>query len=506
MPYSNIIRPSSYIEINNFYTRTVYEKGAEVIRMIETLIGKDSFRKGLDKYFELFDGQAVTTEDFVHAMELASGKDMTQFKNWYSRPGTPTLKMSSAFEAGEFKLQIDQLYPPTTLKVPEGNILHMPFKLAFLFEDGSVKEEQIEIKQLSQTFSFPITQKPVVSLNRSFSAPVHVEYPYELSDLLRLMGQDTDAYCRYEATQKVYDHTFKAELNHFQSSGHLTESLHGDFLAAFGQLLQDQKIDSSFKSHLLDLPSESTIAQELHTPDFDAIHLVHRHLQKKIGLAFQGWFLEEHERLSQSRKFELTPESYGQRALKNQVLSYLVASGTSLGNEKLNRHFQQASNMTEEIHSLIQFVKMGARLDDGPIMEFYQKWKNDSLVMLKWFGALASYSPVSEAIERVHRLERDPLFQKEVPNYLRSLYIQFARNNLVGFHSSDGSGYHFMSDKIIEIDKFNPQVASRASSLFSLINRVDGPRKIQMKKALNKVMEAGPSRDTYEVISKYLAQ
>jgi aminopeptidase N len=460
----------------------------------------------MDKYFELYDGQAVTTEDFVHAMELASGKDLTQFKNWYSRPGTPTLKITSTYEQKELRLKIDQIYPPTTLKVPEGNILHMPLKLAFLFEDGTVKEEQIEINKLSQTVTFPMQQTPVLSLNRSFSAPVHVDYPYELSDLLRLMGHDTDAYCRYEATQKVYDHIFKTELNHFQTSGQLTEALSGDFLSAFEQLLRDEKIDRSFKSHLLDLPSENTIAQEILAPDFQAIHLVHKHLQKKIGLAFQGWFLEEHERLSQPRKFELTPDGYGQRALKNQVLSYLVASETTLGHDRLQRHYQTAANMTEEIFSLIQFVKMGAKLEDAPVKAFYQKWKHDSLVMLKWFGALASYSPALEAIERLHRLEKDPLFQKDVPNYLRALYVQFARNNLVGFHSADGRGYQFMSDKIIEIDKFNPQVASRAASLFSLINRLDDVRKTHMKDALNRVMESGPSRDTFEVVSKYLAQ
>lgn len=505
-PLSHPIRPSSYIEINNFYTRTVYEKGAEVIRMIETLIGKENFRKGMDKYFELHDGQAVTTEDFVNAMEMASGKDLSQFKNWYSRPGTPTLKINSEFRNGELKLKIDQKYPPTTHKVPEGNILHLPFKLGLLDSAGKITEEKLEIKNLSETFTFKAPEKPILSLNRTFSAPVQIEYPYEFSELLKLMSFDTDAYCRYEATQQVYDQIFKIEFNQFKASGNLSQDLNTDFTAAFEKLLHDEKIDLSFKSYLLDLPTENGLSQEMDEPDFDAIHLVHRHLQKKIGLAFQAWFLKEHDKLSSARKFELTPKSYGERALKNQVLSYLVASETTQGMEKLSQHYQKATNMTEEVFGLQQFIISGVALDHEAVEGFYEKWKHDGLVMLKWFGSLASFSPKEEALKRLEILENDRLFQKDVPNYLRSLYLQFAKNNLEAFHEKDGHGYRFIADRIKMIDRFNPQVASRAASAFSLINKLDEKRKVAMKGALTSIMEGKPSRDTYEVVSKYLAQ
>ncbi len=505
-PMAHPIRPSSYIEINNFYTATVYEKGAEVIRMIETLIGTEKFRKGMDKYFELFDGKAVTTEDFVFAMESASGVDLTQFKNWYSRPGTPTLAIKSRYEDGKFTLDIEQRYPPTTLKVPEGNVLHMPFKIALMGKSGNVlMEKTLELKKLNESFTFPVSEKPIPSLNRNFSAPVIVEYPYGFSELLHLMAFDQDPYCRYESTQKVYDTIFKAELTAYKSSGKLHDELNPSFKEAFGLLLADQSVDLSFKSYLLDLPTENGLSQELHLPDFDAIHLVLDHLRRKLGSTFYSWFKDEHQKLSAEKKFELTPESFGERSLKNQCLNYLVASGKEDSKAVLERHYKNAHNMTEEISGLIQYVKEGAGLDHPAIQAFYQKWQKDSLVMLKWFGALASQSPAIDAVARLMILEKDPLFLKEVPNYLRSLYLQFAKNNLPAFHAADGSGYRFLAERIMMIDKFNPQVASRASSAFSLLGKVDQSRQNQMRKALKDILDSKPSRDTYEVVSKYLS-
>jgi aminopeptidase N len=505
-PLSHPIRPSSYIEINNFYTRTIYEKGAEVIRMIETMIGKQNFRKGMDKYFELFDGKAVTTEDFVHAMELASGKNLSQFKNWYSRPGTPTLKIQTEYAQGDFKIKIDQKYPPTNLPGSEGNVLHMPFHIAFLGADGKLTEESLELTKLSETFSFKLNAKPILTLNRNFSAPVIIDYPYAFSDLLQIMSYETDAYCKYEATQQVYETLLKEDLKLLTESGILNPELSLDFKGALEKLLNDESIDHSFKSYLLTLPTENTLAQENLAPDFDAISLVRNNLLKKLGLTFQDWFLSVHEKLSAPRPFELTPAAYGIRALKNQCLIYLSASMTKLGLEKLESHYKNATNMTEEAQALTEYIKIGVGLDHFAVKGFYEKWKHDSLVMLKWFGALAAHSPKTEALARLEILEKDPLFQKDVPNYLRSLYLTFAKSNLDAFHAKDGSGYEFLADRIRMIDGFNPQVASRASTSFSLINRLDGQRKAGMTRALKKIMEGNPSRDTYEVVSKYLAQ
>lgn len=292
-PLSHPIRPTSYIEINNFYTRTVYEKGSEVIRMIHTLIGKDHFRKGMDKYFELHDGHAVTTEDFVNAMEVASGKDLSQFKNWYSRPGTPTVSIKSRIEGQEIVLEIEQQYPPTTHKVPEGNVLLMPFKIGLLNKKThEQKEIMLELTKLKESFRFPCNGDVILSLNRGFSAPVYVEYGYENADLIHLMSFDSDPYCRYEATQKIYDYVFKSDFNQYKASGTLVGDLREDFKKAFEKLLNDDSIDLSFKSYLLDLPSENSFSQEMLQPDFDAIHLVHRNLRKKIGSRFSSLVLE----------------------------------------------------------------------------------------------------------------------------------------------------------------------------------------------------------------------
>ncbi|MGE3610832.1 MAG: aminopeptidase N [Bacteriovoracaceae bacterium] len=506
-PLAHPIRPSSYIEINNFYTRTIYEKGAEVIRMIETLIGKENFRKGMDKYFELHDGEAVTTEDFVAAMEIASGKDLSQFKNWYSRPGTPTLTIKSHQTNNELTLDIQQTYPPTTHWVPEGNILHMPFKMALLSKDSNKQiEHTLEIKKISETFKFPINGPVMLSLNRGFSAPVHVNYNYDFEELLHLMSFDQDPYCRYEAAQKVYNKIFHDDFNYFKQNGVPRDELDSSFVKALGKLLEDHSIDLSFKSYLLDLPSENGLSQEMPTPDFDIIHLVHKNLEKKIGHTFSSWFYGQHQELSKNSKFELTPKAFGQRALKNQCLNFIVATHTQESLSVLERHYQDATNMTEEIHGLTKYVQLGYEINHPAIQKFYQKWKHDSLVMLKWFGAMASYSPKEGIISRLEQLESDPLFKKEVPNYLRTLYLLFSRTNLNSFHDITGSGYLFMAERIKMIDRFNPQVASRAASSFSLINKLDQIRQVKMRSALQNIMQAGPSRDTYEVISKYLAQ
>jgi aminopeptidase N len=504
-PLAHPIRPERYIEINNFYTRTVYEKGAEVIRMIETLIGKDHFRKGMDKYFELFDGLAVTTEDFLHAMEMASGKSLEQFRNWYSRAGTPVLKISSTIKNGEAEVLIEQSYPHTSWKVDDNNVLHMPFRLGFV--DGDKQSDYlIELTKMKESFRFKVEGQPILSLNRNFSAPVTIKYDHTMADLLHLMAYDQDAYCRYEATQKVFIEVFHNDFVHFVSTGTHSETLPADFKKALGQLLLDEKMDYSFKSYLLDLPSENSLAQDMATPDFDALHAVHRDLRRKIGKEFKDWFLKIHTKLSEEKPFELTPRAYGERALKNQCLYYLVMSGEASGLEALQRHYHQATNMTEEVHALALYVMAGVELDHPAIQGFYQKWKNDTLVMLKWFSALAAFSDPKVAIARMEKLEKDTLFLREVPNYLRALYLRFAQQNLPAFHAQDGSGYKFLAERIKLIDKFNPQVASRASTAFSMINKLDKNRQFHMKEALKDIMQIKPSRDTYEVISKYLAQ
>jgi aminopeptidase N len=502
-PLAHPIRPSSFVEINNFYTRTVYEKGAEVIRMLATLIGTENFKKGMRKYFELHDGSAVTTEDFVQAMEIASGRDLSQFKNWYSRAGTPKLIIHSNHDNGKLTLSVEQSYPHTSWKVPEENILHMPFKVGFVYQDHS-EELLLELTKQKETFEFSVGKDAVLSLNRGFTAPVLVEYEYSQQELLHLMAYDEDFYSRYEATQRVYEMLFRSDLEHYKKTGKLNDELPKDFIIGFEKLISDKNLDHSFLSYLLDLPSEGTLSQEMLKPDFTSINKVHSHLEKKLGRTFFDWFKSTYHELAQNRTFELSPKGYGLRSLKNKVLSYLVASG--MGENILKDHFLNASNMTEELQGLNLFIKSGVDLDHFSIKSFYEKWSKDSLVMIKWFGALATSSPAEIVLKRLAELEGDPLFQKQVPNYIRSLYLSFARLNLSGFHRPDGSGYRFLADRIIEIDKFNPQVAARAATAYSLINKLDEKHQSLMREALKKVVMAQLSKDTLEVVNKYLAQ
>lgn len=503
-PLAHPIKPWKFVEINNFYTATVYEKGAEVIRMIQTLIGKQNFRKGMDEYFAKNDGTAATTEDFVRAMEVASGRDLTQFKNWYSRAGTPTLKINSKNENGKITLNIEQVYPKTSWEVEDSNVLHMPFIIGLVTDKGQV-EHKLELTKLSETFTFDAAAGTILSLNRGFSAPVVVNYEYALNDLLTLMSKDEDSYNRYEATQKVYETIFNAEYDYFVKNNTLKTDLDTSFTTAMMNILKDQSIDLSFKSYLLELPSISHLSSLRTHPDYESLAKVLSNLGAKMGEAFYDWFKATYLELSTATKFELTPKAYGQRALRNQCLNYLVRTKKEDALKALDAHYEKATNMTEEIFALNQYIKLGAGVDHPQVQKFYKKWGHDSLVMIKWFSGLAANSKPEVVINTLKKLEVDPLFKNEVPNYLRALYVQFGRTNLVGFHQADGSGYEFLGERLSKVDKFNPQTASRIATAFAIMNKLDSKRQGLMKNVLLKVQSAGVSKDLGEVISKYLA-
>ncbi len=502
-PLAHPIRPSSFVEINNFYTRTVYEKGAEIIRMLSVLIGEDNFKKGMKIYFELFDGKAVTTEDFVFAMEKASGRDLSQFKNWYSRAGTPTLDIKSEFSDKKIKLKINQTYPNTSWKVGAENILHIPFKIGFISQNQQ-EEHLVELTKLNEEFEYSFDSRPIISLNRGFCAPVIVKYDYSLDDLMILMAKDQDFYSRYEATQKIFEHLFFEDLRFYHTHQKFNPHLPASFIDGFSKLLEDSSIEDSFLAYLMDLPSEGSLSQDMEAPSFKLIHQVRVELEKKVGLQFHEWFRKKYISLSTHKGFDLTPQGYGRRSLKNRILTLLVNSGK--GGDYLENHYFNASNMTEELHGLELYISQGVSLDHPAIKGFYEKWKNDSLTLIKWFGALSSHSPSEGILKRLELLESDRLFLNKVPNYLRALYGSFARLNLHSFHADDGSGYEFLVDRIIHIDKFNPQVAARISTNFSQLNKLETNQKEKMRKALNRILSTNSSGDTLEVVNKYLAQ
>lgn len=504
-PMSHPIRPESFIEINNFYTMTIYEKGAEVIRMIETLLGKADFKKGLTKYFELFDGKAVTTEDFVHAMEVASKKDLTQFKNWYSRAGTPTLKIKGAQSAGVYTLEIEQKYPQTPIASPAENVLHIPLKLAFYNEKGEevLGEQLIEIKNLKQEFKFNISEKVIPSLNRDFSAPVHIDFPYSVSDLQLLMGSDSDSFNRYESAQKVYLSTLKKMVDSLKKNQSVEDYLK-DIAIPWGKILKDSSLDAAFKAYILEIPNEATLFQEFDQSDVLINAKALKTLNSYLAKTFEADLLKIYQDMGKASRGALTSKTMGARALKNLTLSFL--SRLDNHEDLVAEHFKKAENMTEELAGLRAILSKHGLKGQWALDAFDQKWRKDSLVMQKWFGVQAAALSADDLFKRLPELEAHPAFGKKVPNFIRALYMSLAKANIGSFHHSSGEGYKVIADKIIEVDQFNPQIASRLSTVFSFVSRIEGSQRDLAKSQLQRILTANPSKDTFEIVSKMLAQ
>ncbi|MBY0515527.1 MAG: aminopeptidase N [Bacteriovoracaceae bacterium] len=505
-PMSHPIRPTSYIEINNFYTATVYEKGAEVIRMIHTLIGDKNFKRGITEYFKRHDGQAVTTEDFVSAMEFAGERDLTQFKNWYSRPGTPTLVVRGTYDesAKTYTVNVKQKYASVMNERLENNVLLIPFKMALFAQDGKMigNESLVEVTKLEQEFVINnVTSKPIPSWNRSFSAPVHVDYPYTEEELLHLVAFDTDAVSRYEALQRVYINTIKSWIKSTPPS-----ELPSAFAKSLSLMIKDESIDPAFKAYLFEVPSESQIHQDLDVAQIESVNAALKQLQHLIGKTFSADWMRIYQNHLDPRVGDVSAKAMGSRALKNRALMMLVKGQHADAAKTLHSHFYQAKTMSEESVGLALYCQMSGADSQEAITHFYKKWKHEPLVMLRWFGSQAAYTNSNEVLERLVKLESDPVFRNQVPNDLRGLYQNFAKGNLMSFHAQDGSGYEFLSERIARIDKFNPQVASRLTGAFGLMPKMDEGRKSKMKGALKKLVEGGASKDVYEVASRYLGQ
>lgn len=492
-PNAHPIKPSSYIEINNFYTPTVYEKGAEVIRMIHTLIGKANFRKGMDLYFKTFDGQAVTTEDFIWSMEKASGVNLTQFKNWYSKAGTPllTIKTNYNSDLNTYQIEIEQ----SEKKDP----YHLPLKVALFSETGEILKEEniIELKDTLTSVTFNhIAKKPILSVNRGFSAPVKINYEHSFDELIKLYAFDTDEYNRYEAGQKlmyklIMNQDDKSSLNQFNQS----------YLA----ILSDQKNDAAFKADLLKISTEAEINDSLSVPNYNLVHDNRENFCAFLAKQNRSLFLNQIKSL-QDQGFSLEPKYSGRRALKNQLLTLLSYDFDQQVADLIKDQFLNATNMTDEISALKILCNSESSFQGEALDRFYHKWKNEALVIDKWFAVQAT-SKLPNSLENIKKLVGHKDFSTKVPNRFRSLILQFAMNNLFHFHNPNGSGYEFIASKVIEIDSMNPQVASRlVNNAFSAIKRVDQGRKVLMEKNLKAILETkNLSKDTFEIVTKSLS-
>lgn len=509
-PNAHPIRPSSYMEINNFYTATIYEKGAEVIRMIHTFVGADGFRKGMDKYFELFDGKAVTTEDFIHAMESANNVDLTQFKNWYSQFGTPRIHVETTFneKVKTFTLTIKQLSPTT---------LHFPLKIGLLDEKGKdiplklsegetgplLKKGILEIKNREESFNFKnIKKMPYLSINRDFSSPVKINWNPSMDNQIFLLTHDSNEFNRFEAAQDLANKIIQGEICSLHS--HQKLDVCEEYVNAFGKLLDDKSIDPFFKSLCLQIPSESVLLQDQDLYDFDGTHLSRDFLKKVLAKTFKKKMMAMYKKLSTDKKYTLSSKDVGNRALKNTLMGFLASLEEEEIYELIKDQFDGANNMTDKISALQCLAYSNSALKKPALDSFYLKWFKNHLVMEKWIAIQAS-SPQQDTYSKMYEIEELPIYDKTIPNIVRALWGSFT-SNYIHFHHKSGRGYSLIARKILELDSINPQVSSALAKSFKHYKKLMPENKKLMQMELEKIRgHIGISKNVLEIVSKTLA-
>jgi len=485
------IQPKSYISMNNFYTSTVYEKGAEVIRMIHTLLGEKSYRKATDLYFESFDGQAVTTDDFLWAMSEASGVNLDAFKLWYHQSGTPHLKIEKELKDGVYSLKLKQIVPDA-VDGSKQQAFFYPLKMALLNERGEeILNEMLIIKDEEQEFSYKVDASRVeLSINRDFTAPIIIE---QESDNAFLMKYDSNSFIKYEAAQNFALQTLEKIMN--------TDEVDEEFIESFGHLISSN-LDFSYHALLLELPTVSALMQRQDLVDFEPIYKAKDILQKNLAQRYEGE-LKALYKLHHKKDAALDSQSMGKRALKNRVLKILSSLGSEEIAQLAYKQYNESQSMSDRVVALDILEECDAELAQLAFSDFYEKYKSETLVMNKYFGLLASSSR-KNVLQRVIALQDDPAYDKKVPNLVRSLIGSFSRNYKY-FHAKDGSGYKFVADKIIEIDTINAQMASGLAGSFKIYSRMNEENRELMKRELEKIASLKSlSKNTYEIISKIL--
>ena len=492
-PTRHPIQPESYISMNNFYTATVYEKGAEVIRMVYTLLGKENYRKATDLYFETFDGQAVTTDDFLWAMHQYGDFDLALFKRWYKQSGTPRLHVKESFKDGIYTLVLTQKIPDD-VDGKKQKPYYYPLKMGLLDSDGNeIVAKTLIISQESETFIFEnLQEKPLLSINRDFSAPIIIEHTD--AQFAFLMKYDTNSFTQYEATQNFALQT----INKLIASDELDEL----FVDAYGHLL-DLDVDLSYKALLLELPSVSSVMQLQEKIDFEIIYDAQDKLLKHIAQKFSKKLTQIYQENHDPASTSLDAQDIAKRAIKNRALKILSALKNDVVAELAKKQYEESLTMTDRIVALDVLENLHVEYAEDALADFYNRYKDETLVMNKYFAILASSSRY-DVLERVEKLQRDKVYDEKVPNLVRSLVGSFARNHK-HFHAKDGSGYKFLADKIIAIDKINPQIASGLCGAFKVCDKMNEHNQELMKEELERVISTqGLSKNSYEIISKIL--
>ena len=491
-PTAHPIKPSSYMQINNFYTATVYQKGSEIIGMISTLLGEETFKKGITKYFELYDGQAVTTEDFVHAMEVTSGRDLTQFKKWYSQVGTPRIAVSRRYNAAERRF---------SLTIKQHGELHFPLSIGLLDGDGNdIVDTILEVTKSEETFVFDdIAEEPAVSLNRHFSAPLIIEASYTYDDYIFLMAHDNDPFARWDAGQELSSRVVMALIDDMHSGRDLV--LDERYIAAFAAILDDADIDDAFKAVALSIPSEGSFAEKQDIIDYDAIHAAREFVCRALAEAHEEKLLKMYHSLSDAGPYTPDATAIGRRSLKNTCLAFLAKTEKQEYISLCYKQYEEANNMTDNFSALAILSNIECEETKNAIESFYEKWHDNALVIDKWL-AVQVHSNIAGAVFRAEKLMEDAVFDITNPNKIRAVIGAFIGNS-VQFNSKDGSGYTFLADKVLKIDKINPLIAAALAKGFKKYAKLDDTRKGLMKEQLKKILATkGLSSNTYEITSQ----
>ena len=532
-PMAHPIRPDSFIEINNFYTATVYEKGAEVVSMIRTLLGAEQFRAGTDLYFDRHDGQAVTTEDFVKAMEDANGVDLSQFRVWYRQAGTPILDVSGDYDksAKTFTLNVAQSCPATPGQ-KEKDVYHLPLKIGLI--DAAGKDIRfpvmaLDVASIDDTTGFSVvlnvTEKeqkyvfqeiesaPTPSLLRGFSAPVKLDYSYTRDDLTFLMSHDSDGFNRWEAGQRLAVDVIQEIVGQIEAGA--TPSVDERLVSAFDANLtqavngdRDLAFDKAMIAHMLVLPAESYLIQLAEEANVDAIHQARDIVRNAIAKKLKGLLLSVYKLNQKKVAYEANAAQIAERSLKNVVLGYLMQPDDTEMVQLCVAQFTTANNMTDQSSALRELVGSAADSAQEPreksLTDFYNQWVNEALVIDQWFAIQASCQ-LPGTLEHVKALMNHEAFDIKVPNRMRAVIGQFAGANIVNFHAADGGGYAFLADQVIELNALNPQMAARILAPLTRWKKYDAGRQIKMKDELQRILDVDSiSPDVYEIVTKSL--
>jgi aminopeptidase N len=499
-PLAHAVRPETYIEIANFYTATVYNKGAEVIRMMATLLGPENYRRGTDLYFERHDGQAVTVEDWVRAMEDASGVDLLQFRRWYSQAGTPRVSVAVERDGDDVVLRLTQALPPTPDQ-PRKAPMHIPLKVALLGRGSGERigeERLVEMRDAETLVRFEGVGEPAVpSINRGFSAPVLIDAETSRDDLAFLSAHDDDPFARYEAMQRL-------------ALGSITEAVASGADAIDERLVEavastlDGGLDPAFVAEAVLLPTEGFVGDQMARVDPEAIHRVRERFRRALSERLHDRWQAVY-RANGDNRYERTAEAKGRRRLKNVALGYLTATDEGEANATAFRQFENADNMTDRLAALGVLVNSPTAAErNAALKAFYDRFRHDPLVIDKWFTAQA-LSTRADTLPNVAALSRHPDFSRANPNRLRSLVGAFAANQ-ARFHDASGAGYRFLADEVIAVDALNPQTAARIVQPLGRWKRFDETRGMLMRAELERVLaKPGLSKDCYEVVSKSLS-